>query len=204
MEIGIKHCSNKLCLLCQANYLLVKDTIILPVGKLLLTIRHNFTCKSENVLFYMTCTICGKAYVGQTKDLIKRMNNHKSDIRGTPTTEILAIDKHIHFCQLEKYQSFKDPYFHIITVLTVEKDKLCESKEIYYIRKFNPAFNEKTPCGLRKNILECLDTQETRLRNRAKNIEYVRSVKYICHMNCVLTINRSENQLVIQKSEEGS
>ena len=143
MEIGIKHCSNKLCLLCRANYLLLKDTIILPVGKLLLTIRHNFTCKSENVLYYMTYAICGKDHVGQTKDLIKRMNNHKSDIRGTPTTEILAIGKHSHFCQLEKYQSFKDPYFHVIPFITAGNGKLRESKEIYYIRKFNPAFNEK-------------------------------------------------------------
>ena len=71
------------------------------------------------------------------------MNNHKSDIRGTPTIETLAIDKHIHFCQLEKYQSFKDPYFHVIPFLTVENDKRRESKEIYYIRKFNTAFNEK-------------------------------------------------------------
>ena len=35
VEIGIKHCSNKLCLLCQANYLL-KDKIISPVGTTLL------------------------------------------------------------------------------------------------------------------------------------------------------------------------
>ena len=91
----------------------------------------------------MTCAICGKDYTGQTKDLRKRMNNHKSDIRGTSTTETLAIDKHIHFCQLEKYQSFKDPYFHVIPFLTVENDKLHESKKIHYIRKLNPALNEK-------------------------------------------------------------
>ena len=34
-------------------------------------------------------------------------------------------------------------YFHVIPSLTVENDKFRESKEIYYIRKFNPAFNEK-------------------------------------------------------------
>ena len=52
-------------------------------------------------------------------------------MRGTPNMETLAIDKHIHFCQLEKYQSFKDPYFHVIPYLTVENDKLRENKEIY-------------------------------------------------------------------------
>ena len=59
------------------------------------------------------------------------MNNHKSDISWTSTIESLAIDKHIHFCQLKKYQSFKDSYFHVILFLTVENDKLRESKEIY-------------------------------------------------------------------------
>ena len=33
------------------------------------------------------------------------MNNHKSDIRGTPNEETLSIDKLIHYCQLEKYQT---------------------------------------------------------------------------------------------------
>ena len=63
---------------------------------------------------------------------------------------------------------------------------------------------KKTPCSLSKNILECLDTQTTRLRNPEKNMEYLKSVKYIRYISCALTINRSENQLVIQKSEEGS
>ena len=31
----------------------------------------------------------------------------------------------------------------VIQFLTVENDKLLESKEIYYIRKFNPALNEE-------------------------------------------------------------
>ena len=107
---------------------------------MLFTIRHNFTCKSKNILYYMTCAICGKDYAGQAKDSRKHMTNHKSDIRKTSTIETLAIDKNIQFCQLKKYQSLKDPYFHIIPFLTVENDELRESKDI---RKFNPALNEK-------------------------------------------------------------
>ena len=43
------------------------------------------------------------------------------------------MNKHIHFCQLEKYQWFKDPYFQVIPFLPVENDKVCESKEIVHI-----------------------------------------------------------------------
>ena len=109
------------------------------------------------------------------------------------------MNKHIHFCQLEKYQWFKDPYFKVIPFLPVENDKVRESKEssIQHLTK-------KTPCSLSKNIPECLDTQKTRRRSRAKNIEHVKSVRYIRHISCALTINRSENRPVLQKSEEVS
>ena len=51
-EIGIKHCGNKRCLLCRRNYLQLTDKIILSVGKLLFTIKCNFSCKSKNILYY--------------------------------------------------------------------------------------------------------------------------------------------------------
>ena len=142
-EIGIKHCGDKRCLLCRRNYLQLTDKIISPVGKLLFTIKCNFSCKSKNILYYMTCTICGKDHVGQTDDFRKRMNNHKSDIRETPTKDTIPVDEHIHYCQLNTHQTFKDPYFHVIPFLTVKDDKRREDLEIYYMRKFNTALNEK-------------------------------------------------------------
>ena len=130
-EIGIKHCRDKRCLLCHRNYLQLTDKIISPVGKLLFTTECNFSCKSKNILYHMTCTICRKDYVGQTNDFRKRMNNHKSDIRGTPTKDTILVDKHIHYCQLNTHQTFKDPYFHVIPFLTVKDDKPSEDLEIY-------------------------------------------------------------------------
>ena len=62
-------------------------------------------------IYCMVCTICGEDCLGQTKDFRKRMNNHKSDIRGTPTADILGVYKHIHYCQLQKYNTFRDPLF---------------------------------------------------------------------------------------------
>ena len=84
---GITHCKDKRCQLCRPGFLKAIDQVISPVGRLLFKIKHEFSCKSKNILYYMTCTICGKDYVGQTKDFRKRMNNHKSDIRGTPNEQ---------------------------------------------------------------------------------------------------------------------
>ena len=140
---GITHCKDKRCQLCRQGFLKVTDQVISPVGRLLFKIEHEFSCKSTNILYYMTCTICGKDYVGQTKDFRKRMNNHKSDIRGTPNEETLSIDKHIHYCQLEKYQTFVDPFFHVIPFLYIKEQRRRETLEKYYIKKFDTALNEK-------------------------------------------------------------
>ena len=139
----IKHCTDKRCQLCTEDYLKIADKIFSPTGRLLFTIKYNFTCKSKNILYYMVCTICGEDYVGQTKDFRKRMNNHKSDIRGTPTAETLGVDKHIHYCQLQKYNTFRDPLFRVIPFLTVKDQKRRECLEKYYIRKFDTTLNEK-------------------------------------------------------------
>ena len=142
-EIGIKYCGDKRCLLCRRNYLQLTDKIISSVGKLLFTIECIFSCKSKNILYYMTCTICGKDYVGQTNGFRKRMNNDKSDIRGTPAKDTIPVDEHIHYCQLNTHQTFKDLYFHVIPFLTVKYDKCREDLEICYVKKFNTVLNEK-------------------------------------------------------------
>ena len=90
------------------NCLQLTDKIISPVGKLPFIIKCNFSCKSKNILYYMTCTICGQDYVGQINDFRKRMNNHKSDIRGTPTKDTILVEpitKH--------WQSCNDPHLQI-------------------------------------------------------------------------------------------
>ena len=139
----IKHCTDERCQLCTEDYLKIADKVFSPAGRLLFTIKYNFTCKSKNILYYMVCTICGEDYVGQTKDFRKRMNNHISDIRGTPTAETLGVDKHIHYCQLQKYNTFRDPLFRVIPFLTVKDQKRRECLEKYYIRKFDTTLNEK-------------------------------------------------------------
>ena len=48
----IKHCTDKRCQLCTENYLKIADKIFSPAGRLLFTIKHNFTRKAR--MFYTT------------------------------------------------------------------------------------------------------------------------------------------------------
>ena len=122
----IKHCTDKRCQLCTEDYLKIADMKLSPARRLLFSIKYSFTGKRKNVLYYMVCTICGEDYIGQTKDFRKRRNNHKSDIRGTPTPHTLSVDKHIHYCQLQRYNTFRDPLFRVRPLLTVKDQKRHE------------------------------------------------------------------------------
>jgi len=53
-------------------------------------VNHNpnpLTCSSENIIYLITCSRCSIQYVGETKQkLSKRMNNHRTAIRGRTNT----------------------------------------------------------------------------------------------------------------------
>ena len=57
-------------------------------------IRHNFCCKSTNLIYVITCTKCGKQYVGlTTKQLNTRINHHRTSIF---TKKPIYIAKHFN------------------------------------------------------------------------------------------------------------
>ena len=59
-------------------------------------INHNptpLTCSSSNIIYLISCRKCGIQYVGETaQPLNKRMNNHRTAIRGKKNTIL-----HEHF-----------------------------------------------------------------------------------------------------------
>ena len=49
--------------------------------------KHNVTCRSSNVIYCLTCKVCSKQYVGQTKrKLMRRLYEHLRNI-GNKNTE---------------------------------------------------------------------------------------------------------------------
>ena len=76
---GFKTCSNLRCQLCQ--YSSDTETFSSPVTGRSYRILGNFTCKTNNCVYLINCDVCQKQYVGETTDLRKRVNNHRSSIR---------------------------------------------------------------------------------------------------------------------------
>ncbi len=52
-------------------------------------IPSHVTCQSNNLIYTLTCDICGIQYVGQTKNrIMDRFNGHKTDIRNHKDTTV--------------------------------------------------------------------------------------------------------------------
>ena len=50
-------------------------------------IRGSFTCQSRNIIYLLTCSICGKRYIGETEQTLNgRCRGHESNMRKIMTT----------------------------------------------------------------------------------------------------------------------
>jgi hypothetical protein len=74
-----KHCNDSDCLVCKFSnldsYLKLKDNFILPL-------YDNSNCNSLNAVYILKCNFCQALYVGQTKNLKKRINSHLYNIKS--------------------------------------------------------------------------------------------------------------------------
>ena len=53
--------------------------------------RSNVTCKSNNIIYCLSCRTCGKQYVGQTKrKLVERLREHFRNINNNSTNHIVG------------------------------------------------------------------------------------------------------------------
>ena len=63
-------------------------------------LKRQTNCKSANVIYLITCTQCGKQYVGETKRALnERMNGHRSDwtkrrFQRSPVAEHFYLQNH--------------------------------------------------------------------------------------------------------------
>ena len=72
-----KPCGNKRCFTCK---LMTQTQIAKSSSGASVKLKRQTNCISENVIYLITCTQCGKQYVGETKRVLnERMNGHRSD-----------------------------------------------------------------------------------------------------------------------------
>ena len=93
-------------------------------------------CKSQNVLYIITCGGCGEQYVGKTHDnLHARVRVHKQHV-NSPVYRKLGMSKHIDECCDNNIKFSIVPFYKLSSDTTIGK-----IKEEYFIDKFKPFLN---------------------------------------------------------------
>ena len=87
-----RRCKHPQCITCK--HLNCSKVVKCTSTGISYPIRHNFCCKSTNLIYVITCTKCKKQYVGlTTKQLNTRINHHRTSIF---TKKPIYIAKHFN------------------------------------------------------------------------------------------------------------
>ena len=78
---GTSRCGRNRCQIC--NFLCVGRTFCSKTNGKEFRISYNLNCNSENMVYLITCKVCGIQYVGSTTTTFRfRFNNHRSRINA--------------------------------------------------------------------------------------------------------------------------
>ena len=78
---GTMHCKSNTCDVC--NYVTPSSSFTSHTTKRGYNINYQLDCNSNNVVYLITCKVCGLQYVGSTSTKFRlRFNNHKSRLRA--------------------------------------------------------------------------------------------------------------------------
>jgi hypothetical protein len=107
--------------------------------------RQNTNCKTNNVIYLITCKRCKAQYVGQTKQPVsKRMNSHRFDINNFSDPEFSTyVSSHFNSTN----HTIQDFSFMPIDVKINSNDRLC--RETFWIHKLKTFY----PDGLNSKVL---------------------------------------------------
>ena len=78
---GTCKCTSNICDVC--NYLALRDSFSSHIKGSSYTVNHQLDCNSRNVVYLISCKVCGLQYVGSTTTKFRlRINNHKRRLRA--------------------------------------------------------------------------------------------------------------------------
>ena len=126
-----KPCGNKRCFTCK---LMTPTQIAKSSSGASVKLKRQTNCKSANVIYLITCTQCGKQYVGETKRALnERMNGHRSDwtkrrFQRSPVAEHFHLqnhdfNSHVSLCCIDHDAQWSDD--------------TRKARENYWIRRLN-------------------------------------------------------------------
>ena len=130
----VKKCSDPRCGTC--NYLQTGNQLILKNG-MVFCIRTTMDCKTENLIYCITCPGCGENYIGQTgNSLRERVRIHKQQIRQ-PETRQIPLSEHLDLCGNGNFKIM--PFYKCIN----KNETLRIETEIYFSKLFKAKLNER-------------------------------------------------------------
>ena len=96
-------------------------------------------CRSEKVIYCITCKECNEQYIGKTEDLQKRMNNHRSAVK---TSKDQPVANHLRGHDLSCYgQAFDAVSICILHHVYSGSQHFLSGLEMAYIQKYQPEIN---------------------------------------------------------------
>lgn len=99
-QAGFWKCGDVRCNTCKKG--LFGDTIYITETKKIFKIKQKMTCKTENLIYCVTCQKCKEQYIGETgQELHNRQSGHFSDIRQIKAG--LPYARHFLKCGIENY-----------------------------------------------------------------------------------------------------
>lgn len=107
------------------------------------SVKGTHNCKTANAVYLITCNICHKQYVGETKQALnKRMNLHRSDWKTRKFNRSPVAE---HFNAAD--HSFENVELCCIESNALWSDKQRKARETYWIRRLNTV----QPYGINKS-----------------------------------------------------
>ncbi len=131
----VTKCCNARCKLCLN--LVESSEVYFFNAETHFQIKYDMNCNSKYVIYVLFCAQCNEYYIGETDDLRKRTNLHRSHIENMSTTS-LSVSQHIAKCASKLKIKFRIIPFY--KVRTQTKISLL-NMESYFIAKFKPSLN---------------------------------------------------------------
>ena len=134
----VKRCNRSKCGLCI--HLLECNSVEFNCGKRCF-VHQSMTCEVKNVVYVMKCRGCGKEYISETGNYLRRrVTVHNQQIRD-PKTRMLFVSEHLSI-----FAHQMNPKYYIFPFYKMYSDStsLRRSKENYFIKLLKPKLNRVT------------------------------------------------------------
>ena len=131
-ETRVSRCGDRRCKTCP-DLTVGKEITFLNNKRF--EVRSNMNCKTEYVVYTLTCKNCGEFYVGKTTNMLKqRMTVHRQQTND-PNLRILNVKKHFHLCSGGRFTIF--PIYRVSN----SNDSMLDEKEKLFIKFLQPSLN---------------------------------------------------------------